>query len=168
MMNQNNNPNEFAIDGLSEDEIFKIYADIIESPTLISSVCCCGNKTGVCGPQSGMKCMAGYSPGPCSSDIRLKNILNDNNQGLNEIIQLNIKNYIYKNDKEKIVHVGVIAQDLQKIFPNAVKTDKNGYLTIRTEDMFYSMINAIKELNIQNQNLFKRLEAIEKINKEEK
>ena len=40
-----------------------------------------------------------------------------------------------------------MAQDLQKVFPNAVKTGKDGYLKIRHEDMFYAMINAIKELD---------------------
>ena len=35
---------------------------------------------------------------------------------------------------------------MQKIFPDAVTKDKNGYLKIRFEDMFYALINSIKQL----------------------
>ena len=51
-----------------------------------------------------------------------------------------------------------MAQDLQKIFPNAVKKGADGFLTIRMEDMFYAVINAIKELDA-------RISALEKENK---
>ena len=54
---------------------------------------------------------------------------------------------IEKIDEKKTPHVGVIAQDLQKIFPDAVKKGVDGFLSIRFEDMFYAMINAIKELD---------------------
>ncbi len=40
-----------------------------------------------------------------------------------------------------------MAQDLQKVFPNAVTKNKDGWLQIRWDEMFYSAINAIKELN---------------------
>lgn len=83
------------------------------------------------------------------SDARLKNIKSNSQAGLKEINKLQIKNYTYKKDKEKIPHVGVIAQELQKVFPNAVTKDKDGYLRIRQEDMFYAMINAIKELDLK-------------------
>ncbi len=41
----------------------------------------------------------------------------------------------------------MIAQDLQKVFPDAVKLDGDGYLSIRWDDMFYAVINAVKELD---------------------
>jgi len=66
--------------------------------------------------------------------------------GLAEINQLQTYNYTYKSDKTKTPHVGVIAQDLQKVFPDAVTKDQKRFLQIRQEDMFYAMINAIKQL----------------------
>ena len=56
-------------------------------------------------------------------------------------------NFTFKNDKENKSQVGVMAQDLQKVYPSAVVKGKDGYLRIRWDEMFYSMINAIKTLD---------------------
>ena len=100
------------------------------------------------------------------SDRRLKYVGKENKSGLDKIRQLKIFNYTYKKDTTKTPHVGVIAQDLQKVFPNAVKKGADGFLTIRMEDMFYAVINAIKELDAKYQAQEKRITAIEKENKE--
>lgn len=81
------------------------------------------------------------------SDKNLKNIGNEYTSSLNAIKQLKPYNFTYKNDEKKTPRVAVIAQDLQKVFPNAVTKDEKGYLSIRTEDMFYAVINSIKELD---------------------
>ena len=103
-----------------------------------------------------------------SSDRRLKYVGKEFTSGLDKIRQLKVFNYTFKKDKIKTPHVGVIAQDLQKVFPDAVKKGKDGFLTIRFEDMFYAMINAIKELDTritalekENQELKVRLEKLE-------
>ena len=100
------------------------------------------------------------------SDRRLKYVGKEITSGLDKIRQLKIFNYTYKKDTTKTPHVGVIAQDLQKVFPNAVKKGADGFLTIRMEDMFYAVINAIKELDAKYQAQEKRITAIEKENKE--
>lgn len=84
-----------------------------------------------------------------ASDSRLKNIKGKSTAGLKEINQLQIKNFTFKKDKQKTPHVGVIAQELQKVFPNSVFKAESGYLHILKEEMFYAMINAIKELDIK-------------------
>ena len=56
-------------------------------------------------------------------------------------------NYTFKSDKENTSQVGVMAQDLQKVFKNSVAEGKDGYLRIRWDEMFYAMINSIKELD---------------------
>ena len=96
------------------------------------------------------------------SDRRLKYVGKDNNDGLAKIKQLKVFNYVYKKDTTKTPHVGVIAQDLQKVFPNAVKKGTDGFLTIRMEDMFYAVINAIKELDAKYQAQEKRINELEK------
>ena len=96
------------------------------------------------------------------SDRRLKYVGKENTSGLDKIRQLKVFNYTFKKDTTKTPHVGVIAQDLQKVFPNAVKKGADGFLTIRMEDMFYAVINAIKELDAKYQAQEKRINELEK------
>lgn len=110
-----------------------------------------------------------------SSDKRLKNIEKEFLGGLSEIKKLKVYNYTFKNDKDQ-PRIGIIAQDLKKILPNAVLKDNKGYYLIRQEDILYTAINAIKELannfdvqakkikelEKQNTDLLKRIEALEK------
>ena len=93
------------------------------------------------------------------SDRRLKYVGKEFTSGLDKIRQLKVFNYTFKKDEKKTPHVGVIAQDLQKVFPDAVKKGTDGFLQIRFEDMFYAVINAIKELD-------SRVTALEKENAE--
>ncbi len=96
------------------------------------------------------------------SDRRLKYVGKENTSGLDKIRQLKVFNYTFKKDTTKTPHVGVMAQDLQKVFPNAVKKGADGFLTIRMEDMFYAVINAIKELDAKYQAQEKRINELEK------
>ncbi len=118
------------------------------------------------------------------SDRRLKNVGKASTAGLEDVKKLEVFNYTYKKDPTKTPHVGVMAQDLEKIFPKAVFKGDDGFLRIRMEDMFYAVVNAIKELDSkfealrnneiktlqkqvadlekQNKELLKRIEKIEK------
>ena len=118
------------------------------------------------------------------SDRRLKNVGKAFVGGLEDVKKLEVFNYTFKKDPTKTPHVGVMAQDLEKIFPKAVFKGDDGFLRIRMEDMFYAVVNAIKELDSkfealrnneiktlqkqvadlekQNKELLKRIEKIEK------
>lgn len=93
------------------------------------------------------------------SDIRLKNVGDSFTGGLAEIKKLNVYNYTFKNDPNKLPQVGVIAQDLKMVFPNAVTKGEDGYYKIRWDEMLYSAINAVKELNTKVINIAKRIES---------
>ena len=81
------------------------------------------------------------------SDRRLKNVGEKYTAGLEELKKLDFYHYTFKADKDNTPLVGVMAQDLQKVFPDAVTKGEDGYLRIRLEDMFYAVINAVKELD---------------------
>lgn len=107
------------------------------------------------------------------SDRRLKNVGEKFTSGLEKIKELKVYNYTFKKDETKTPHVGVIAQDLRKVFPDAVTKGEDGYLRIRFEDMFYALVNAVKELDEKITNAFdnianlnKRLDDQEKIIKQ--
>ena len=104
-----------------------------------------------------------------SSDRRLKNVGEEYTAGLAELKKLDFFHFTFKEDKEKTPHIGVIAQDLEKVFPDAVTKGEDGYLRIRWEDMFYAVINAVKELDNKIieivQNITEINSTIEKQNK---
>jgi hypothetical protein len=101
-----------------------------------------------------------------SSDIRLKNVLGIYSKGLEKIISLQPVRYIYKEDNPRQlnsteVQVGFVAQEVQKIFPEAVTTGEDGYLDFNIHSINVAMVNAIKELNNENQQLKNKVEALE-------
>ena len=100
-----------------------------------------------------------------ASDRRLKYVGTENKSGLDKIRQLKVFNYTFKKDKEKTPHVGVIAQDLQKIFPDAVTKGDDGFLRIRMEDMFYALVNAVKELDAKITELTNQVKILQEQNK---
>lgn len=88
-----------------------------------------------------------------TSDERLKNINGAYEKGLNEILQLDPIKYHYKNVGERTFeeqvlaneNVGFSAQEVQKVFPESVGVDDDGYLNFNMHAILVAQINAIKE-----------------------
>lgn len=96
------------------------------------------------------------------SDIRLKENISENTDAINKILYVMPYNYTFKADKDSTPQVGVMAQDLQKYFPESVSEGKDGYLGIRWDEMFFATINAVKELDTKVQANDKDIESLEK------
>jgi hypothetical protein len=84
------------------------------------------------------------------SDERLKNIKGRFNSGLKAVMQLQPIRYQYKQDnalglKPETENIGFGAQSLQKIIPEAVTKNSNGYLMVNNDPILWTMLNAIKE-----------------------
>ncbi len=107
------------------------------------------------------KCVNLYPTTSNLSDRRLKNIGSKFDAGLAELRQIKVFNYTFKNDEKKAPHVGVMAQDLMKVFPNSVYQGADGYLRIKWDEMFYAAINAVKELDKKIVALVKRTTDVE-------
>lgn len=93
-----------------------------------------------------------------SSDLRLKSVLSDYNKGLDEIAMLQTVRYKYKADNPRQLdsdeeQVGFIAQEVQKIFPEAVTEGHDGYLDFNMHAINVALVNAIKELKAENDRL---------------
>ena len=56
------------------------------------------------------------------------------------------------------MQTGVIAQEVQKIFPELVNTDKEGMLSVDYIGLIPHLIEAVKELKVKNQELENSLE----------
>jgi hypothetical protein len=84
------------------------------------------------------------------SDERLKNIKGQYRSGLKAVMQLTPIRYEYlKNNalglKSEGEHIGFGAQAVQKIIPEAVTANANGYLMVNNDPIIWTMLNAIKE-----------------------
>lgn len=78
-----------------------------------------------------------------SSDKRLKKNIKEYKPEFS-ILDLPIKQFDYKNTGKHTI--GCIAQDLQKICPEIVKKDKDGYLMIEETKIVYLLLDEIKKL----------------------
>jgi hypothetical protein len=92
------------------------------------------------------------------SDERLKNIKGNFNSGLKAVMQLQPLRYEYKsanalNLNSKGEHIGFGAQALQKVIPEAVTKNDNGYLMVNNDPIIWTMLNAIKEQQQEIQEL---------------
>ncbi|MCF8276789.1 MAG: tail fiber domain-containing protein [Flavobacteriales bacterium] len=86
-----------------------------------------------------------------TSDLRFKTNITDLSSSLEKITQLRGVTYNWKvaefperafNDRTEI---GVIAQEVEKIFPELVSTDVNGYKSVQYSHMVPVLLEAIKE-----------------------
>jgi hypothetical protein len=82
-----------------------------------------------------------------SSDERLKSNIKTIENSLDIVTKMRGTTFNRK-DSDK-VHVGVIAQEIQKVMPELVHEDKNGYLGVSYSNMVALLIEAIKEQQTQ-------------------
>jgi hypothetical protein len=84
------------------------------------------------------------------SDRRLKNLDGSFNTGLSQILKMNPVRYRYKEQnamgiRDTDEHVGLVAQEVQKVIPEAVTENSKGYLLVNNDPIIWAMLNAIKE-----------------------
>ncbi len=100
------------------------------------------------------------------SDKRLKNITGNYQKGLTQIIALQPVKFTYKEGNPRELsaeneHIGFIAQEVQKIFPEAVSKADDGYLDFNIHAIHVAMVNAIKELKQINDDLSDKVKNLE-------
>ena len=114
-----------------------------------------------------------------TSDERLKKNITDSPKGLAEINQLRVTNFEYRKQDEidlslfpeadnprqvviegkEGIHTGLIAQEVENIFPECVDIRKKGAKSVNGDAITWAMVNAIKELSAENTALKARLDA---------
>ena len=79
-----------------------------------------------------------------NSDARLKaNIISLGNT-LGKVLQIDGKSYTMKKDDKKKQKIGVLAQDIEKVFPELV-SESNGVKSVNYQGLVPVLINALKE-----------------------
>ncbi len=81
-----------------------------------------------------------------NSDLRLKKNITPLQNPLQKILQLNGYNYYWKNEiADNSLQTGVLAQDVQKLFPELVKQDSKGILSVNYSGLIPVLIESVKE-----------------------
>ncbi len=92
------------------------------------------------------------------SDERLKTIHGTFDAGLEEVLKLQPIIYRYNkhnplNLPDEGEHIGFSAQAVQKVIPEAVSENNEGYLLVNNDPIMWTMLNAIKEQQAQIEQL---------------
>lgn len=112
-----------------------------------------------------------------TSDMRLKTLDGNYTKGLQDILKLNTIMYHYapgnaRNLSTKEQGIGFSAQEVQKVFPEAVTLGEDGYYSLNIHPILVAYVNAFKEQQQQIEELrtskeelveklMKRIEALE-------
>jgi hypothetical protein len=96
-----------------------------------------------------------------TSDIKLKTNIVKIDNGLAKLLTLDGITYNWNqlsNKDTSLREAGVIAQQVEQVLPEAVIKKENGYLTVKYEKIVPLLIEAIKELHVEIEQLKKKIQ----------
>jgi hypothetical protein len=102
--------------------------------------------------------------GTCASDLRFKKNVTPFGNVLSNFAKLRPVNYFWRTEEFADQHFGkrqsfgLIAQDVEKLFPDLVSTDEKGFKAINYSKLPLYTIQAVRELKAENDDLRSRLE----------
>ena len=95
-----------------------------------------------------------------ASDKRLKENFGKVSSVLDKVMQTNVCTYNFRDDDLKRKDIGVIAQELQQLFPELVN-DQGEFLSVAYAKLGVIALKAIQEQQEQIENLEERIQALE-------
>lgn len=99
-----------------------------------------------------------------TSDVRWKDNINPVENSLERITQLRGVTYEWTdNSKGEGRQIGVIAQEVEETFPEVVHTDNQGYKSVEYSKLVAPLIEAVKDLKLENDLLKERIARLEEI-----
>ena len=87
------------------------------------------------------------------SDIRIKENITSATSKLDDLMKVNIVNYNLIKDENKVKQIGVVAQELEKIFPSLVGESKEGIKSVKHSVFIPILIKAVQEQQAQIEEL---------------
>jgi hypothetical protein len=101
------------------------------------------------------------------SDIRWKKNIIPLENGLNDILSLRAVNFEWRQDEfpsngfDSGKQIGLIAQEVEKVFPELVKTDDNGYKAVSYEKLSVILLEGMKEQQKQIETYKSQLRSLQ-------
>ena len=102
-----------------------------------------------------------------TSDKRLKTNITNIDNALNKVLTLNGVTFNWRVNEfpeqnfDSVRHVGVIAQELETVLPEAVVTGEDGYKSVDYGNITPLLIEAVKELKAEKDELKAEKDALE-------
>jgi hypothetical protein len=112
-----------------------------------------GYKLFVVNYSGGVYLTSGATSWTANSDIRLKNINSHIENAVEKLSTLQTINFSYKDDKFKKQNLGLIAQEVEKIFPELIDKNNDGMLGVRYTELVPVLVKAIQEQQLQIEEL---------------
>lgn len=94
-----------------------------------------------------------------SSDSRLKADIEDIGEARDKLSRIRGVTYHYKADQKQTEHLGVLAQDVKAVLPQAVATDGQGMMAVDYPALVPVLIEAVNELSAELKQLKAELKA---------
>ena len=102
-----------------------------------------------------------------NSDAKLKSNIISLGSTLAKVLMLDGKSYSMKNDPQNLVKIGLVAQNIEQVFPELV-SESNGIKSVNYQGLIPVLINAVKEqdeiIKKQDERLAKLEQVIAKMN----
>jgi len=95
------------------------------------------------------------------SDVSLKENIVDATPKLDDLMQVRVRNYNLKDDVNKTKQIGVVAQELETVFPGIIETDGEGIKAVKYSVFVPMMLKAIQEQQALITSLTARIAALE-------
>jgi hypothetical protein len=105
--------------------------------------------------------------GTCKSDARLKKNIQPFSPVLDKLVQLQPVSYNWRAEEFPQFHFGtsrtsgLIAQEVEKVFPDMVSVDKDGFKRVNYSELPYLMLQAVRELKTEKDKLQQEMRAKE-------
>ena len=80
-----------------------------------------------------------------ASDVRLKKEISKISGVLDRLVEVNGYTYHYIDQQDSVLHHGLIAQELQELFPDLAVMGANGYYSVNYQGLIPILIEALKE-----------------------
>ena len=96
-----------------------------------------------------------------NSDERLKDNIQPLGSTLDKLHQIEAKTYSFKKDEEHTPKIGVLAQEVQAVFPELVTEGADGTLSVNYQGLVPVLINAINEQELKMSEQDAKIAALE-------
>ncbi len=97
-----------------------------------------------------------------NSDARLKSNIISLGSTLSKLLQIDGKSYTMKKDENKKQKIGLLAQDIEKVFPELV-SESHGVKSVNYQGLVPVLINALKEQQAEIDRLKTQEERLERL-----